>query len=162
MRIKLEKNLDTLKKDGIHLVDRGGDEETMSKDVLEEKLGLEQDLTDLNEDLSVQLELQQSNRDNLIKLRVKGSQLDTQVEMLTIEEGQLDEQNLKLTEDNEKLTNENQIIDGKIKELIQRIKVHNLLKDIDMEELQLLARNNKQMNVALENMVTQWTAIMKE
>jgi len=55
--------------------------------------------------------------------------------MLTIEETQLDEQNMKLTEDNEKLTNENQIIDGKIKELIQRIKVHNLLKDIDMEEL---------------------------
>jgi len=52
MRIKLEKNLDTLKKDGMHLVDRGGDEETMSKDVLEEKLSLEQDLTDLNEDLA--------------------------------------------------------------------------------------------------------------
>lgn len=118
MRIKLQKNLDTLKKEGMHLVDRGGDEEAMSKDVLDEKLGLEQDLTDLNEALSAQLEHQQSDRDELIKHRVKGSQLDTQVEMLTIEEGQLDDQNQKLTEDNEKLTNENQIIDGKIKELI--------------------------------------------
>lgn len=154
MRIKLEKSLQTLKKEGMYLVDRGGDEETMSKDVLDEKLGLEVNLTDLNETLNTQLEEQQSNRDELIKLRVKGSQLDTQVEMLTIEEKQLDEQNQKLTEDNEKLTNENQVIDGKIKELIQRIKVHNLLKDIDMEELQLLARNNKQMNTALENMVT--------
>ena len=41
MRIKYEKNVDTLKKSGINLVDKGGDEETRSKDVLDEKLSLE-------------------------------------------------------------------------------------------------------------------------
>lgn len=53
MRIKYEKNLDTLKKNGGNLVDKGGDEETKSKEVLDEKLKLEQDLLDLNEDLAV-------------------------------------------------------------------------------------------------------------
>ena len=53
MRIKLQKNLDTLKKNGIHLVDRGGDEETMSKDVLDEKLKTEQEMIDLSEELNV-------------------------------------------------------------------------------------------------------------
>ena len=93
MRIKLEKELDTMKQDGMHLVDRSGDEETKSKQVLDEKLALEQDLTDLNESLSKELEVQMANRDELIKFRVKGSQLDTQIEMLNIEEVQLGDQN---------------------------------------------------------------------
>lgn len=62
--------------------------------------------------------------------------------MLTIEENQLTEQNTKLLEENEILTNDNLDKDNKIKILIQRIKVSNLLKDIDIEEMQLLARNN--------------------
>lgn len=40
------------------------------------------------------------------------------------------------------MTNDNLDKDNKIKILIQRIKVSNLLKDIDIEEMQLLARNN--------------------
>ena len=78
MRIKYEKSVDTLKKTGVHLVDKGGDEETKSKDVLDEKLKLEQELLDLNNELDVQLKKNNANRDNLIKLRVKESQLDTQ------------------------------------------------------------------------------------
>lgn len=49
IRIKLKKDLDSLKKEGIYFVDRSDDEETMSKDFLDENLGIEQDLTDLNE-----------------------------------------------------------------------------------------------------------------
>jgi len=42
----------------MYLVDRSGDEETKSKEVLDEKLALEQELTDLNESLSKELERQ--------------------------------------------------------------------------------------------------------
>ena len=52
MRIKYEKNLDTLQRTGVNLMDKGGDEETKSKDVLDEKLKLEQELLDLNEQLA--------------------------------------------------------------------------------------------------------------
>ena len=86
MRIKYEKNLDTLKKTGVNLVDKGGDEETQSKEVLDEKLKLEQDLLDLNDELNVMFGKQSENRENLIKFRVKNSQLDTQLQMLQIEE----------------------------------------------------------------------------
>ena len=86
MRIKYEKNLDTLKKNGVNLVDKGGDEETQSKEVLDEKLKLEQDLLDLNDELNVMFGKQSENRENLIKFRVKNSQLDTQLQMLQIEE----------------------------------------------------------------------------
>ena len=55
MRIKYEKNVDTLKHTSTNLVDKGGDEETKSKAVLDDKLKLEQDLLDLNNDLDVQI-----------------------------------------------------------------------------------------------------------
>ena len=71
MRIKYEHNVNTLKKNGVNLVDKGGDEETKSKDVLDEKLKLEQELLDLNMDLEKALEKNQKNREDLIKFRVK-------------------------------------------------------------------------------------------
>ena len=54
-RIKYEKSVDTLKKHGINLVDKGGDEETRSKDVLDEKLNLDQEDLDLKELLDKEL-----------------------------------------------------------------------------------------------------------
>ena len=43
---------------------------------------------------------------------------------------------------------------------IQRIDINNLLKEIDIEELQLLAKNNKQMNFSMTNLITKWNAIV--
>lgn len=162
MRIKYEKSVDTLKKTGVNLVDKGGDEETKSKDVLDLKLKLEQELLDLNEELDVAMQKNQKNREDLIKLRVKNSQLDTQTEMLTIEENQLSEQNAKLIAENEQFTKDNEDLAAKIKDLEKRIRVNNLLKDIDTEELQLLSNANKQIKRAFEDMVTKWSAIIEQ
>ena len=162
IRIKYEKNVDTLKKTGGHLVDKGGDEENKSKDVLEEKLKLEQELLDLNTDLDTELQKHQKNREDLIKLHVKESQLDTQTQMLDIEEKQLTEQNKILLENNEKLTNENTDFNDKIKLLEKRIRVNNMLKDIDEEELKLISNANKQIKRAFEDMVTKWGVIMDQ
>jgi hypothetical protein len=43
---------------------------------------------------------------------------------------------------------------------IQKIDINNLLKEIDTEELQLLAKNNKMMNATMENMMTKWNCIV--
>lgn len=50
-RIKLQKNLDNLRQIGVILMDKTTNEETKSKEVLDEKLKLEQELNDLREDL---------------------------------------------------------------------------------------------------------------
>ena len=81
--------------------------------------------------------------------------------MLQIEEEQLTEQNKKLLEDNNELTNDNEDKDHKIKILEQRIRINNLLKKIDIEEMQLLAQNNKKMKRSFEDTITQWEAILK-
>ena len=134
-------------------MDKTTNEETKSKEVLDEKLKLEQELNDLREDLQVRSQKMQLNRDDLIKLRVLNSQLDSQTAMLTVEEAQLGESNANLLEQNGQLEIENAKLSKQIQELIQSISVNNLLRDIDIEELQLLAKNNRTMNQALEKLI---------
>lgn len=79
--------------------------------------------------------------------------------MLDVESSQLTEGNTKLLSENELLEKENTDLKKKIALTIQKIDINNLLKDIDVEEMQLLAKNNKQMNFTLENMMTKWNVI---
>ena len=101
-----------------------------------------------------------SNREDIVKQRVKNSQLESQTKMLDVESNQLTESNTKLLSNNELLEKENTDLKKKIALTIQKIDINNLLKDIDIEEMQLLAKNNKQMNFTLENMMTKWNCIV--
>ena len=75
------------------------------------------------------------------------------------EEKQLIKDNEELLEENKNAEVENLSLKKKITETIQRIDINNLLKEIDIEELQLLAKNNKSMNFAMENLITKWNFI---
>lgn len=162
MRIKYEKNLDNLRIIGVNLMEKTTDEESKSKDVLDQKLKLEQQLVDLKESLSKLTDQHLANREELIKLRVKNSQLDSQQKSLNEEGADLKVRNTKLTEENTELEKENNDLKAKIASTIKKIDLNNLLKEIDIEELQLLAKNNKQMNYALENMITKWNVIQSK
>mmetsp|Transcript_35662 Transcript_35662/g.54565 ORF Transcript_35662/g.54565 Transcript_35662/m.54565 type:complete len:134 (+) Transcript_35662:832-1233(+) len=56
MRIQYEKSVDNLKINGVIMMEKTSDEETKSKDVLDQKLKLEQQLIDLKEDLGKAME----------------------------------------------------------------------------------------------------------
>lgn len=77
MRIRYEKNVAYLKSQGVILMEKIANEEAKSKEVLDEKLKLEQELIDLKEDLAKVLDKNQQNREDLIKQKVKNSQLDS-------------------------------------------------------------------------------------
>lgn len=154
MRIKYENNLDNLKRNGVMLMEKTSDEQAKSKDLMDHKLKMEQEIIDLNEDLTKATNEQAENRNEIIKQRVKNSQLDSQSKMLDVESKQLDESNTKLLKSNEGLEKENNDLKRKIALTIQKIDINNLLKDIDVEELKLLAKTNKKMNFTLENMMT--------
>jgi uncharacterized pyridoxal phosphate-containing UPF0001 family protein len=51
MRIKYENNLDNLKKQGVMLMEKTADEEGKSKDLLDKKLKMDQELLETREDL---------------------------------------------------------------------------------------------------------------
>lgn len=119
-------------------------------------------MLDLNEDYDLLHQKCNNNREDLIKLNVRNSQLDSQTKMLEIEEEQLTEGNKKLIEHNSELEAENLDLKKKIATTIQRIDINNLLKEIDIEELKILAKNNKQMNFAMENLITKWSFIQAQ
>ena len=78
MRIKYEKNVAYLKHQGVIFMEKIANEEAKSKEVLDEKLKLEQELLDLKEDLQKIIDKNAFNREELIKNKVKNSQLDSQ------------------------------------------------------------------------------------
>jgi len=80
--------------------------------------------------------------------------------MLDVEQEQLAVNNSRLIEENTELEQENLELKRKIAGTIQKIDINNLLKEIDVEELQLQAKNNKQMNFTMENLITKWNVIV--
>jgi len=101
-----------------------------------------------------------NNREDIIKQRVKNSQLDSQNKMLDVEQQQLTVNNTRLIEENSELEQENAELKRKIAGTIQKIDINNLLKEIDIEELKLQAKHNKQMNFTMENLITKWNVIV--
>ena len=89
MRIKQDKTIVNLRLRGDLLDKKNADEENKSKAVLDEKLKLEQELMDLNEDLQVLTDKRAANREDTIKMRVRNSQLDSQSKMLEMEQASL-------------------------------------------------------------------------
>ena len=77
MRIKYENNLDNLKRNGVMLMEKTADEVAKSKDLLDQKLKMEQDKLDTEDELKKATDLQAQNREDIIKQRVKNSQLDS-------------------------------------------------------------------------------------
>lgn len=107
MRIKSQFNVQTLQKLGTILMDKIEKEETISKEVLEQKLNMQAELQELQESLNISREQHRVNREDLIKLQVKNSQLISQNKQLDEEEKELKESNDKLTQDNEELEKKN-------------------------------------------------------
>ncbi len=62
--------------------------------------------------------------------------------------------NAEFEEENQKLMKEIQIT-------IQKIDINSLLKEIDIEDMKILAQSNKQMNQALHGLINKWETIQK-
>lgn len=58
-----------------------------------------------------------------------------------------------MLEDNKIMEEKNGKLDKQVKVILNKIEVNNLLKEIDIEELKLIAKNNKEMNTSLEKMM---------
>lgn len=82
------------------------------------------------------------NRDEIIQKEVKLSQLKQQNLRLNEEEKTLDDRNVFLKKENERYALDSEKLEDEIKQLIKRIDTDILLKEIDIEELRLLATNN--------------------
>jgi len=112
------------------------DEEKRSKLHLEEKLKCEQEFLILKEDLEKDLNTKAKFREELIKLKVKKSQLDSLQKSLTQEDEELKDKNAKVEEKNKELEKSNAKFKKEIQQAIEKIEINDLLKEIDIEEIQ--------------------------
>lgn len=141
---------------------RLGEEENKAKDMLDEKIKLQQNLMQLTEDLNDARALAARHREEIIKLQIKFSQLQTLEEKSKVEVQSLLEENDFYKKKNDEFEAENEKLNKEIFAYIQKIDINSLLKEVDIEDLKLLAQNNKMMTSALHQMLTKWETIQKE
>ena len=141
---------------------RLGEEENKAKDMLDEKIKLQQNLMQLTEDLNDARALAARHREEIIKLQIKFSQLQTLEEKSKVEVLTLLEENDFYKKKNDEFEAENEQLNKEIFAYIQKIDINTLLKEVDIEDLRLLAQNNKMMTSALHQMLTKWETIQKE
>ena len=131
------------------------DEESKAKDMLDEKIKLENELKLSNEDLDKQNKTVGDNDQNRIDLLNKRDMLESQKERLTAEVGDLDTQNEDYKAKNEELEVKNAELEAKIRIIQQKIDVNTLLKEIDIEDFVIQTKNNQN----LMALVRRWESI---
>lgn len=116
----------------------------------------------MQEEADRTLKQKQQNREQILKLQIKYSQLQNQNEKDAKELQALDSANEKLQRQNAEREAKNAATDKEIQALIKRIDVNTLLKEVDMQELELMAQSTEQMNVNFLNMLNRWEIIKKD
>lgn len=101
------------------------------------------------------------NKDDIIKLRIRLSQLISQEEKMNEELEKLKKENEFYMKKNAEFEQENASLQKEIALTIQKIDINSLLKEIDIEDMRLLAQSNKQMNQALHSLINKWETIQK-
>lgn len=113
----------------------------------------------MSEDLSDGRALATRNREETIKLQIKYSQLQAQEEKLGGELSTLTEENDFYKKKNAEFEADNERLNKDIASNIQKIDINSLLKEVDIEDLRLIAQNNKMMTAALHNLLGKWDTI---
>lgn len=161
MQNRLRHNLEEKKENAEVMLEQLKDEEQRAKVMLDAKISNDQEMEILNEDAADMAARRKANRDNLIKLRIKLSQLQTEKATKSEEYEKLQKENEDFIKSNEEFREKNEKLDAGIKMLIQRIDLNALLKEIDVEELSLMANNNAVMNKTMMQLLNKWEAIEK-
>lgn len=141
------------------LLEKYRDEENQAKDLLEQKNHLIQNLAILNSDINELTNLEQDQKIEIIELR---NAIDEHNIIIEEEKNSLASyvsENERLRSQNEKLEAEIKSLYKKTDEVLQKIELNNLLKDIDINELKLLSQNNAIVNSSINSLLGKWDKI---
>lgn len=129
--------------------------------MLDEKMNLQQALNEVMEQISEVKIFNQKTRQEIINHQIEFSQLEKKNDRLGVEYKKLKEENGIYLKKNKEFEEENAKLQDDITATIQKIDINNLLKEVDIEDMKLLAQNNKMMNMALNNLMEKWQKIQK-
>jgi len=138
-----------------HLLETLRDEEGKAKDMLDNKVRLENELKLNNEDLMKQNKMVDDNNKERIRLQDLEDTLTSQKLRLTKETEELKVENDDYIAKNNELEAENAQLEAKIRIIKQKIDVNTLLKEVNIEDFILAAKNNQMMMT----MVKRWESM---
>ena len=118
------------------------DEEKKSKAMLDKKIDAKHTMEDTKEDYTIMFTKKVDHRQEMINKQVLLSKLRQQNKRLVKEDAELEKQNTHLIKENEQNNKINDEYKDAIFDLVKRIDVSTLLKEIDVEEMKLMAKNN--------------------
>ena len=137
------------------------EEEKKAKDLLDQKITTEQTMEVEQEKADKARNLRRSQRNELIEKKLRLSMLQSTKDQLTAESKVLAESNAKVIAENKDLVAKNEQLAKEIAVIMQRIDVSTLLKQVDLEEMKVLANNNNSMSMAFQGVLFQWDSILK-
>ena len=162
MVMKLRHQLKNQQDEATYMLEQLQDEEKKCKIMLDDKITAEQTLEITEEDAKEMNGRRIKNKGDIIKQQLRLSQLKSQKKRLQEESEELTNSNAAVIKENEKIESENERLQKVIMELIQRIDVSTLLKEIDMEEMRHLATQNTTMNMAFQSLINKWEVINRQ
>ena len=162
MEMKLEHSLQAQRDQAEMVLEQLREEEKKCKDMLDLKITAEQTMELTSEDADAMAKRRAENKDDIIQQQLRLSLLKSQKKRLQAEDDVLTRDNEKTIKENEKYEADNEKLQGEIMELIQRIDISTLLKEIDMEEMRHLANQNINMNMAFQSLINKWEVINKQ
>lgn len=129
------------------------DEEGKAKDMLDLKVKLENELKFNNEDLVRMNSLVIKNSDELIRLQDLEDVLTSKRDRLVKDVGDMQTENQDYIDRNAALEAENEQLNMKIRMVKQKIDVNSLLKEVNIDDLLLAAKNNRKVNTQLLSLI---------
>ena len=160
MEMELAHKLEIMREDADKMDAQLKEEEKKCKEMLDLLVTAEQQYKDFTKpDAEEKAASKLENREAILRAKIKLSQLQSQKKRMTVDLEQVTETNVKLIKQNEDYDKKNAKLDADILELIQRVEVAALLKQVDLEEMNLLAQNNVSMNKAFASLLNSWQRI---
>ena len=141
------------------LLNKYKEEETIARNLLEEKNALMQKISSVKEDIDNQNDVEVKTKGEIIEVKDNINQLNEIINDNNAHLEVLVDENKKMSEENEKY--EKDIKDSRVKidEIQQKIELNSMLKDIDIGELKMLTQNNAIVNNSINTLITKWDKV---
>ncbi|CAI2365613.1 unnamed protein product [Moneuplotes crassus] len=158
-KVELQSTIDSDSVYVEHLLSTMKDEEGKAKDMLDEKVRLENEYKLSEEDADrLRYDVKNGNDEN-IRLKSLHDLLEVRKERLTSEVEDMNNENEDYLKKNEELEEENKETEAKIKMVLKKIDVNNLLKAVNIDDLSAAAKKNQNVNKVLMTLINKWEQV---
>ena len=154
--------LQYLTEDGNDLNERLKEEEALAKDMLDAKITAQNDHDVLTQDCKVLADQRTANREETIRLQIKLSNLKSANQRTGAELKNLSLSNDVTLKSNADLSAQNAALSDEIHNLVNRVALNDLLKEVQLDELALLAESNQSMTTTFKEVMQRWSHINRD